>query len=73
MYINVFIFSITFFSIYQLRIGTKSAFEFPNFRSVQISVILSNLKIKKSSEIILLACTNFHQYILNLFLSFTNI
>ena len=31
----------------QLRIGTKSAFEFHNNRSVQISVILSNSKIKK--------------------------
>ena len=37
-----------FFYLYQLyRIGTKSAFEFHNYRSVQISVILSNLKIKK--------------------------
>jgi hypothetical protein len=35
-----------FFYIYQLRIGTKSAFEFHNHRSVQISVILSNLKLK---------------------------
>jgi hypothetical protein len=33
---------------YQLRIGTKSAFEFHNYRSVQISVILLNLKIKKN-------------------------
>jgi hypothetical protein len=47
--INVFIFSI-FFYIYQLRIWTKSAFEFHNCRSVQISVILSNLKIKKKSS-----------------------
>ena len=51
-------FSQLFFCIYQLRIGTKSAFEFHNHRSVQISVILSNLKIfKKSSEIILWART----------------
>jgi hypothetical protein len=34
--------------IYQLRIGTKSAFEFHNYRLVQISVILSNLKIKQN-------------------------
>ena len=51
-------FSQLFFCIYQLRIGTKSAFEFHNHRSVQISVILSNFKIfKKSSEIILWART----------------
>ena len=36
-----------FFYIYQRRIGTKSPFEFHNYRSVQISVISSNLKIKK--------------------------
>jgi len=47
MDINVLIFSIIFLYIYQLRIGTKSAFEFHNHRSVHISVILSNLKIKK--------------------------
>jgi hypothetical protein len=36
-------FSQLFFGINQLRIGTKSAFEFHNHRSVHISVILSNL------------------------------
>ena len=73
--INVFIFSIFFFFyIYQLRIGTKSAFEFHNYRSVQISVILSNLKIKKSIWIILWAHTlAILINILNLFLCFTNI
>jgi hypothetical protein len=52
-------FSQLFFCIYQLRIGTKSALEFHNHRSVHISVILSNLKIKKniSSEISLWART----------------
>jgi hypothetical protein len=40
-------FSKLFFYIYQLRIGKKSAFESHYYRSVQISVILSNLKIQK--------------------------
>jgi hypothetical protein len=38
----------TILFIYQLRIGTKSAFEFPNYRSEQISVISLNFKIKKN-------------------------
>jgi hypothetical protein len=38
-------FFVLFFCIYQLRIGTKLAFEFHNHRSVHISVTLSNLKI----------------------------
>ena len=54
MDINVFI-SQLYFSKYQLRIGTKSAFEFHNYRSEQISVISLNLKIKKKAfEITLL-------------------
>jgi hypothetical protein len=32
--------------IYQLRIGTKSAFEIHNYKSVQISVILSKNHLK---------------------------
>ena len=43
--------------MYQHRIGKKSAFEFHNYRSVQIGVISSNLKIKKASEITLRART----------------
>jgi len=47
----MFIFSIIFFYIYQLRIGTKSAFEFHNYRSVQISYFIEfENKKKKSSE-----------------------
>jgi hypothetical protein len=48
--INVFIFSIIFFCIYQLRIGTKSVFEFHNYRSVLFHGIW---KLKKASEITL--------------------
>jgi len=50
--INVFIFSIIFLHIPTSN-QNKISFGFHNYRSVQISVILSNLKIKKSSEIIL--------------------
>jgi hypothetical protein len=52
----------------QLRIGTKSAFEFHNNRSVQISVILSNLKIKKIiwNYFMNTYISNFHQYIFTL-------
>ena len=66
-------FSKLFFYIYQLRIGTKSAFEFHYYRSVQISVILSNLKIKNLKLFYEHVCnyfmstyiSNFHQYIFN--------
>ena len=58
MWILTCSFSQYIFFIYQLRIGTKSAFEFHNYRSVQISVIWSNFHIKtKPSEIILWART----------------
>ena len=43
-------FSKLFFYIYQLRIGTKSVFEFHNYRSVLFHGIL---KLKKASEITL--------------------
>ena len=66
MDINVFI-SLVFF-LYQLRIGTKSAFEFHNYRSEQISLISSNFNYFMSTYI-----SNFHRYILNLLLCFTNI
>jgi hypothetical protein len=58
-------FSQYFFCIYQLKIGTKSAFEFHNHRSVYISVILSNLKIKKKiirNYVMSTYISNFHWY-----------
>ena len=69
-------FSKLFYDIYQLRIETKSTFEFHNYRTVQISVILSNLKIKKKiigNYFMSMYIRNFHQYILNLFLCLTDI
>jgi hypothetical protein len=67
-----------FHNIYtdQLRIGTNSYFEFHNYRSVQISVILLNLKIKKKiiwNYFMSTYISNFHQNMLNLFLCFTTI
>ena len=55
-----------FSCIYQLRSGTKSAFEFHNHWSVQISVILSNLKKNKNHRKLFYehVHSNFHQYIL---------
>jgi hypothetical protein len=54
-----------YFLHYQRRIGTKSAFEFHNDRSMQISVILSNLKKKIIWNYFMSTyISNFHQYIL---------
>ena len=56
--INVFIFSIIFFTYINLESVQNQLLSFIIYRSVQISVILSILKIKKkSSEIILWART----------------
>jgi hypothetical protein len=68
MWILTCSFSQLFFCIYQLRIGTKTAFVFHNHWSVQISVISSNLKIKKKfiwNYFMSTYISNFHQYIFN--------